>query len=189
LSEVFFKLYYTEVKPVDNYACAVWAADLRLTTQALSTPIEHVHTAFLRHLWGLRQSVSPRVLYAEHDRQPLIASWWKHILKFWKKLITAARPFELTCRCPGFRLWCTCNWSAGVIPLIQMLRPEFCLSERPLFDVLQHHKLYLSYIWSAVNDIAADPTRGRLHTYFKCFKPRKGRQSSHTHLCIFHFQT
>jgi hypothetical protein len=175
--QLYLKLFQALVQPVISYACSVWATDLKSQCDIVSNPLEQVHTAFLRRFWGLRQYVSPWILYSEHDRQPLVTSWWKQTLKLWNKIVTAGSPIVrgvLAQNVADFRLGCNFNWTSGVVHFVQVIRPGFCLGNTVPFDVTQHHKLYLSHIWSVARDMAADPSRVRLHTYFQCFKPPKG---------------
>ena len=176
---LFFKLFDTLVKPVASYGCSIWATNLTSLQDAAHNTLERIHTSFMRHYWGLRQYVSPWIMYSEHDRQPMLTSWWGQILRFWN-MATQAPPTALfkmvfAQNLGDARAGLTSNWASGVLRFIQMLRRGFKLDcPAPTLSTKEHIVLYKKFLWSSVNSMAVDGSMVRLHTYYSLFKPFKG---------------
>lgn len=177
--ELWLRLFDTLVRPAASYACPVWATQLQSCQQAASNVLEKVHTSFLRHFWGLRQYVSPWVLYAEHNRQPLAISWWKQTVGFWNKitalpgtsLVRAVLAQNMADHAANRGV---SNWTTDFVKFIDQFRSGFKLtSPLPQFSCQEHTKLYKSYLWQQVADMAANSVR--LSTYFGNFSHRRGR--------------
>jgi hypothetical protein len=175
---LYFRLFDTLVKPVASYACPIWATQLVTSTDATTNALEHIHTAFIRHFWGLRQYVSPWVMYTEHGRHPFVVMWWKQTLAFWNKLVdlpgTSLVGAVFAQNRADFTTGIAHNWTSEFRQFVDLIREGFRLrSPLPPFSIPEHIELYKTYLSHQVADRAGQSIR--LSTYFQHFSHPRGR--------------
>jgi hypothetical protein len=181
---LFFRLFDTLVTSVASHACPIWCTHMTSSDEASANPLEHVHTGFMRHFWGLRGYVSPWILYEEHDRLPLLVRWWKQTLQFWNKLVrapgTSLVQAVLAQNIADVARGSQHNWSAGILKFVRTVRSGYSFTAPlPLFSISEHVDMYTEYLRRVWNGLYLDPAsataRVRMCIYFNWFQRREGK--------------
>jgi hypothetical protein len=81
------QLFDVVVEPVLSYGAEIWAPEFLCCADPCNNPPEEVQLAYLKGMFGVRQSTASDVVLAEAGRKPLAERWIKRLAKFYTALV------------------------------------------------------------------------------------------------------
>ena len=78
----FFRIFDTQIAPILEYGAEVWYGGKPIKS------LETVHTAFVKHVLGVKKQTSNLSIYGESGRFPLEVRQQIMICKYWSRIIT-----------------------------------------------------------------------------------------------------
>jgi hypothetical protein len=83
---VLFRLFDALVMPILTFGSEIWGTWFGSLSNCLDSPLDKVHTSFIRASFKLRSTTPLLMLYREFGRCPLALHWWARVFKFLQRL-------------------------------------------------------------------------------------------------------